>query len=60
MVNIPGLVRGDLGGFTNEESGARDEAVFFEEFAPCRIGGVFSWFKGAFDQLDTGKRMPEH
>ena len=60
MVHIPRLVRGDLGGFTNEESGARDEAVFFEELAPYRVGGVFSWFKGALYQLDTGKWMPEH
>ena len=54
------LVRGDLGGFANERKRrARDEAAFLKELAPCRVGGVFSWFNGAFDKLYTGKRVVE-
>ncbi len=61
MVNISRLVRGDLGGFTNERKWrTRDEAAFFKELAPRCVGGVFSSFNGAFDRLYTGKRVAEN
>jgi hypothetical protein len=31
----------------------------FKELAPCRVGGVFSWFNGAFEKLYTDKRVVE-
>jgi hypothetical protein len=61
MVNMPRLVRGDLGGFTIKESDARATSPLSSKSSRRAVlAGVFSWFNGAFDKLYPGKRVVEN